>query len=183
MAETKVVHCISIEDLLLRAHKEADHIKKHQQEAHSWKIRMGRTLNELRERVEAGENGINMRWWDWYEKHFAYSRSHAEHVMGIARAADPVVASIKANADNRAAVQRHRDKKKQDGTSPYYSNMGNNPIESKERSKLKVVPLDPTPQEQVDYATAEKIMTLLRSINRPTRLWLWMQVKRLYREL
>jgi hypothetical protein len=49
----------------------------------------GQTLLELRRRVEAGEAGEGVNWWQWFEANVERSRKDCEKLMKLAAADDP----------------------------------------------------------------------------------------------
>jgi hypothetical protein len=72
------------------------------------RILIGKTLLEMRERVEAGEAGA-ITWWDWYEGNIRVrSRRDAERLMEIARQKNPTVAYEGAKAKDAAAHRERR---------------------------------------------------------------------------
>jgi hypothetical protein len=107
----------SAEVLLLMAHKFLDVIEKAERRVNLARIEAGRVLLELRYQIEAS----GLRWWEYYQDHFARSRRDAERLMQIASAEDPVEAYKAQGARNAAAVAAHRERKQlaqQDVTPP-----------------------------------------------------------------
>jgi hypothetical protein len=71
------------------------------------RIRAAARLNDLRKRIEDGEAGEGVNWWEWYESKFVRSRKDAEKVMALARSDDPEGA-----IEQERAKQRERDRAK-----------------------------------------------------------------------
>jgi hypothetical protein len=74
------------------------------------RINAGMMLNDLRKRVEAGEVGENIDWWEWYDDRFVRSRKDARKVMNLASAEDPDAALAAEQEANREAKARERQK-------------------------------------------------------------------------
>ncbi len=110
MSETNVVHQRSLNDLLLRAHKELDAAANAIQKSWATRVKAGMTLLEMWQRVEAGEAG-DIEWWDYYGKHFAHSRRDAEKVMEFARSENPQAAYEAAKEKNRQEAQKSRQRR------------------------------------------------------------------------
>lgn len=74
------------------------------------RLEVGDMLNELRQRVENGEQGDEaaLSWWQWYEAHFTRSRNDAEKIMALAAADDPQKASDLGKERNRVQKQQSR---------------------------------------------------------------------------
>jgi hypothetical protein len=62
----------------------------------------------MRERIEAGEAGKNVGWWDWYKDNIVRSRRDGEKVMALARNADPEAAAEAERATARTGMAKHR---------------------------------------------------------------------------
>ena len=71
------------------------------------RIRAGRFLLKLRERIEAGEAG-DVEWWKWYGANIVRSRRDGEKVMALARAADPEAAAEAERAANRESRKKNK---------------------------------------------------------------------------
>jgi hypothetical protein len=72
------------------------------------RIRAGKLLIELRKRVEAGEVGEGVNWWEWYDENFARTKRDARKCIKIARAADPELAAEDERERNRNAKAKQR---------------------------------------------------------------------------
>jgi hypothetical protein len=72
------------------------------------RIKLGQDLLEARTRVEAGEEGSGITWWQWFEKKFPQSRSTAERAMQIAVAENPQAADEAVKARNALANRAYR---------------------------------------------------------------------------
>lgn len=53
------------------------------------RLAAGQKLLDLRRRVEAGEAGEGINWWEWYGTQFTRSRKDAEKLIRMASADDP----------------------------------------------------------------------------------------------
>ena len=53
------------------------------------RLQAGQLLLQLRQRIESGEEGNDLDWWPWCEKHIERSRSDCKRLMEIAAADDP----------------------------------------------------------------------------------------------
>src|SRR6516162_291418 len=88
-----------INDLLARAIEEWSamdaFIEGARQKAQQRRIKLGYILLELQHRIDAGENGDQCTFWEWFDDMVPHSRSDAEKVMAIAREADPDAAYAK----------------------------------------------------------------------------------------
>jgi hypothetical protein len=72
------------------------------------RMKLGQDLLETRARVEAGEEGSGVTWWQWFEKKFPQSRSTAEKAMQIAVAENPQAADAAVRARNAVANRAYR---------------------------------------------------------------------------
>jgi hypothetical protein len=72
------------------------------------RLKAGREMWQLRERVEAGDpEAEGLSWWDYYNKHLKAhlrSRRDAEKIMALAKADDPEAA-----LEKERSAQRQRD--------------------------------------------------------------------------
>ena len=186
----EVVPQISIDDLVYRAHhqwetgeKEWEAAKK---KAAGNRIAVGKTLLELKTRIEAGEVG-QVRWWDWYGTRFARSRRDAERVMELASAPDPVAAHEvekmadreRVRASRAAAAENVRQKVP---NSPTKSN-GDFGGQNSARPKLQVV--DPAPEPErpaLREELIEQALDLVRQMTTAERLAFVTKLKKVYRE-
>ena len=85
-------HVETIQDMVDEIHRQFGEVKDAEWKAESSRIYAGKLLLSLRERIEAGEDGEGVNWWEWYEAHFVRSRKDAEKVMRLARSEDPEAA-------------------------------------------------------------------------------------------
>ena len=79
------------------------------------RLQAGQLLLQLRERIESGEAGNGINWWEWCEQHVERSRKDCEKLMRIASADDPEAALVEDREKTRLAVAKHRETKKADG--------------------------------------------------------------------
>ena len=75
---------------------------------HNARITTGRLLLDLRERIDSGEAGAGVKWWDWYRENIVRSRKDGEKCMRLAGADDPDTAAEKDRAVAREGMRRHR---------------------------------------------------------------------------
>ena len=79
--------------------------------ANKHRLQAGLLLLQLRERIEAGEEG-NVTWWEWFEtQDLGRSRKDCERLMRIAGAEWPEKAMADEREKTRLAVAKHREKK------------------------------------------------------------------------
>lgn len=139
-------------------------------------LEYGALLLQLRTRVESGEAG-KVRWWDWYDQSFAYSRRTAEHAMNLASQDDPQLAHEQAKAKNAEVNKAYRKRMKQIIEDEISANRASRDAQNSEtgsetstkssKPKLKIVAnSDPTTEVQKDLL-AETI-ELVRQMNPPT---------------
>jgi hypothetical protein len=100
----------SMPHLVLDIRKHFQHVIEADERLTSARIRLGLNLLEARRRVEAGEAGDGIRWWDWFDKTFPQSRSNAEHVMALAAKPNPVAAHEAEKAATRERVRALRSR-------------------------------------------------------------------------
>jgi hypothetical protein len=83
-------------------------LREHFRAEGSARIQAGRVLLELRRRVEAGEAGPGVNWWEWFEaRDFGRGRKDAEKLMRIAGSDDPEAALAK----EHERVRKSKEKK------------------------------------------------------------------------
>lgn len=75
------------------------------------RLQAGQLLLQLRERIESGEAGNGINWWEWCEQHIERSRKDCETLLRIANAADPEAAALGDRERVRLAVAKHRERK------------------------------------------------------------------------
>jgi hypothetical protein len=74
----------------------------------SCRVQAGKLLLALRARIEAGEAGQGVSWWQWYGEHFDRSRRDGQRLMALASSPDPEAAAAEERAKTRAQVAQHR---------------------------------------------------------------------------
>lgn len=177
---------ISIADLVYRATqswKAGDGLKE---KLIASRIETGKTLLQIKARIEAGEQG-QVRWWDWYGKQFARSRRDAERVMELASAPDPVAAHEVEKMADRERVRASRDAAAENvrqkvPNSPTKSN-GDFGGQNSARPKLQVV--DPAPEPErpaLREELIEQALDLVRQMTTAERLAFVTKLKKVYRE-
>ena len=75
------------------------------------RLQAGQLLLQLRERIESGEAGNGINWWEWCEQHIERSRKDCETLLRIANAPDPEAAALGDRERVRLAVAKHRERK------------------------------------------------------------------------
>jgi len=98
----------TISEMVNEIHRQFDHALSSEKKAYSSRIYAGQLLNALRKRIEAGEEGDGVKWWEWYGIKFVRSRRDAERVMKMARAENPEVAAEEERAKAREGMQAGR---------------------------------------------------------------------------
>jgi hypothetical protein len=103
---TTAVKFVPIADVVVQILYDA---KTLQGRANKHRVQAGQKLLELRQRIEAGEEG-DVAWWDWFEtQDIVRSRKDAEKLMRIASAEDPEAALEDDNAKARERMRKLRD--------------------------------------------------------------------------
>jgi hypothetical protein len=172
--ETSVEPHLSIDELKLIITKMLMSIAKADQKIGMARIECGRTLLELRRRIEDGEVGdlAAVDWWGWYEDNFTRSRRDAERLMAIASAEDPV-AAYKEQGElnairNRAYRERQREQLRLSGvatstTGPASNHDGTEFVECKPEPEL--IPPAPKPQRRSPEAADDaELLEQLKAI-------------------
>lgn len=80
------------------------------------RIKAGQKLNDLRRRIEAGEAGVGVNWWQWYKSKFVRSRKDAEAVMRLANTDDPDAAEAERKEKKNTRERGQRAAAKNKGT-------------------------------------------------------------------
>jgi hypothetical protein len=76
-----------------------------------FRLKAAKLLLELRERIEAGEEGEGVEWWPWCEQHIERGRKDCEALLRIASAPDSQRAYDEERERIRLAVAEHRAEK------------------------------------------------------------------------
>src|SRR5262249_15694815 len=87
-----------------------DAIKDMQFQIRDARLRLGEILLELRCRVESGEAGEGVKWWDWFDQNVQRSRGDAKKLLKLAASEDPEAAAEEAAQRNRKHQAKHRAK-------------------------------------------------------------------------
>lgn len=98
----------TLDDAVREIHRQFAEAESSEKKSHRCRLRVGYLLHALKKRVEAGEEGVNASWWDWYESKFVRSRRDASRCMALVKADDPEIAAEEERARNREAQRRHR---------------------------------------------------------------------------
>ena len=180
MSETsQVVPMHTIEEMIHLVHEKFEIVVSTQGKYFSARIECGRLLNELRDRIEAGEVGELATWWEWYDDHFTRNRSDAERLMAIAAAEDPVAAYEAEKARVRVATQRYRAR------APGHSDRKN--ARAVSTPKLTLVRQSeqappPEPRDDEGDRKIETIIALFRQLTRAHRLKCVRRIRQVYRD-
>ena len=75
------------------------------------RLQAGQLLLQLRERIESGEAGNGINWWEWCEQHVERSRKDCEKLMRIASPTTPKRQWSGIARRRRLAVAKHRERK------------------------------------------------------------------------
>jgi hypothetical protein len=103
-------HEETLDDALRAFHAEYGKAVDSDNKAYKHRLEAGRKLVELRKRIEAGEAGKGVGWWEWFESHSVRSRKDAEKVMKIALDGDPEAAAEAEKARNREHKRAQRER-------------------------------------------------------------------------
>lgn len=106
----------SVKQMIDEIHKQFAYAEDADKKTYRARIRAGLLLNELRKRVEAGEVGEGVNWWEWYDANFARSQRDARVVMKIAADDNPEAAAQAERDQARAKMQAHRARKRSNVT-------------------------------------------------------------------
>jgi hypothetical protein len=98
----------TLDEMVSEIHRQFDEAMRCEKKAYSARIYTGQLLLELRARIEAGEAGDNINWWEWHEAKFVRSRRDAEKVMALAKADDPEAAHEQEKAKAREGMRQRR---------------------------------------------------------------------------
>lgn len=177
MPETKnqVVPLRSLDEMVLLVHKKFDHVVSAQQKFFSARVECGMLLLELRKRIEGGEDGANIKWWDWYGSRFARSRRDAERVMELASQEDPPAAYEAVNAKRRESRAPSKPQLRDTTVSQ------NKPEETKdERPPLRIIP--PPTEPEVQQHLIDEAIAVVRRMNITTRHRFVVKLRQIYRD-
>ena len=184
MPETKnqVIPLRSLDEMVLLVHKKFDHVVSAQQKFFSARVECGMLLLELRKRIESGEDGANVKWWDWYESRFARSRRDAERVMELARAEDPQAAYEQKKVDHAEDMRERRAA----AAAPTHSESQNYPEESTKRGEAAKRPalslVEPPPEPEVQHDLIDRAIAVVKLMNITTRHRFVVKLRQVYRD-
>jgi hypothetical protein len=111
------------------------------------RIKLGYLLLELQQRIEAGENGDQCTFWEWFADMIPHSRSDAEKLMTIAR-----------QDDAESAYQKRLEKQKEYNARHYRKKFGPpspEPTSSSEPTSEPAGLFAPAPRPKPRYPSAE----------------------------
>jgi hypothetical protein len=86
-----------------------DEVANLDKRATSARVAAGKMLIELRARIEGGEAGEGVSWWEWCEANIQRSRKDCEKLMRMASSDDPEAAIEDERAQARERMQRVRN--------------------------------------------------------------------------
>jgi hypothetical protein len=69
--------------------------------SHNARLKAASLLKDMRTRVEAGEAGEGIKWWEWFRENSVRSRKDAEKLLKIANSDDPEGAYKEENSKRR----------------------------------------------------------------------------------
>jgi hypothetical protein len=96
----------SLQEAIDEIHRQFGEALSNDRKAESCRLYAGKLLLALRQRIEAGEAGEGVNWWQWYESKFVRSRKDAEKVMRLASAEDFEAAEAKEKAAQKIRNDR-----------------------------------------------------------------------------
>jgi hypothetical protein len=96
----------SLQEAIDEIHRQLGDAITNDRKAESCRLYAGKLLLALRQRIEAGEAGEGVNWWEWYESKFVRSRKDAEKVMRLASAEDFEAAEAKEKAAQKIRNDR-----------------------------------------------------------------------------
>ena len=73
----------STEELIDRVHRQFYLATTHDKKAFNARVQVGETLITPRARVEQGEMGAGVKWWDWYGLNILRSRRDGEKCIAL----------------------------------------------------------------------------------------------------
>jgi hypothetical protein len=141
------------------------------------RIKLGLDLLEARTRIEAGEAGDGVRWWEWFEKNFPQSRSDAERVMAIASAENPQAAYEAAKAKNAAHNRAYRQRQRQ-GQLSISREVETPPLAPVAAERVEVLPPSPSPSEERQI---EEIAELFKRLPRGAQVRCALRLRKIMR--
>jgi hypothetical protein len=97
-----------IDKMVDQIHREFAAATSDTKRAERARVRTGKLLIELRDRIEAGEAGDGKPWWKWFTENIAIGRSNAKQCMRLAKAKDPNAAHDKEKEDAKERMQNIR---------------------------------------------------------------------------
>jgi hypothetical protein len=100
---------LTLDEAVREIHSEFAKVLDGDKKAYRARIAAGQLLIALRKRIEAGEAGAGVNWWEWYASKFVRSRKDGEKVMRLAAADDPEAAAEEERAETRERVAAHRE--------------------------------------------------------------------------
>jgi hypothetical protein len=138
---------VAINNVVVQIRRHLDDADKAETRAHEAEVRCfesrlaaGQKLLRLRERVEAGEGGEGVKWWEWFKQAEICSRKGAERLMKIAGSDDPVAALKEEREKDRDRKRIARSK----------SNGANAPVEEENGADNDVVRSKEPEEEAAD---------------------------------
>jgi hypothetical protein len=175
------------------------------------RIKVGRLLNELRDRIDAGEVGELANWWEWFDDFFVRSRKDAQKLMTMAASADPVAEHEKEKAATKQRMRNYRAAQRiePDGAHSARQNYQdasktsdipvaltaldtpddapgglqlNKAREGDPPAKYRLPLAADKPKPKVDTAKVEEMIRIFQSMDWPTRSAFIVRLRQVYRE-
>ena len=158
MTATSIATQRTMQHLVLDIRKRFAHAVEAYGKFNAARIKLGQDLLEARARVEAGEEGSGITWWQWFEKNFPQSRSTAEKAMQIVAAENPQAADEAVRARNAIANRAYRARRSvsRDLEPPSRSASVSRDAEALilTRDPQEVLPPDPGEEQLIDQIIA-----------------------------
>lgn len=156
------------------------------------RLDLARDLLALQQRIEAGEAGELVVWWDWFDEFIGRSRSYAEKLLALARHEDPAARheEIKERDRRCRAEQKitrlatvRRGVEAAVGSIARACNE-NNHATSTDCSKIPP-PSAPEPETttQAERDEIEAMLAIIANWRKPAKLHFLMKFKQRYREI
>jgi hypothetical protein len=173
MAEIKIVR--SNDELVVLVNEAMVEADNWERRAESARLRAGKLLVELREKVEAE----GLRWWEYYGQKFTRHRGDAEKVMAMAQAEDPIAAQEQERTTNRERMREVRGRRENTSTESTPAHSAREKYQAKSKPALEVVP--PSTESPIQTDLIEQALALVRQMNIATRARFAAQLRQIWR--
>jgi hypothetical protein len=101
----------TIDEMVSEIHRQFGLMRDAETKSHNTRVRAATLLSKLRKRIEAGEEGEGVDWWEWYAEKFSRtgrSRKDAEKLMRWVATGDPEGAHEAEKAEARERMRKVR---------------------------------------------------------------------------